>query len=200
MFERYTESARRTLFFARYEVSQLGAASIEAEHLLLGIARETKGLVARILAESRVMADEVRAEVERRSSLHEKISTSVEIPFADSARRALNFAAEEADQMKHGYIGPEHLLLGLLRDKDSLASSILEARGLQLDAVRAQVLRMNAGMSETRAAHSPAVEEIDRLKQLVERLAGTTAGTDERKTLAQQIREGLDGLKRYFGR
>src|SRR3954465_5149425 len=134
MFERYTESARRALFFARYEVSEVGAVSIEAEHLLLGLLRETKGLVARILAESHVTAAEVRADIERHSPFHEKVSTSVEIPFAASMRRALNFAAEEADQLKQGYIGPEHLLLGLLRDKDSPARSILETRGLHLDA------------------------------------------------------------------
>ena len=199
MFERYTESARRALFFARYEVSQLGAVSIEAEHLLLGVMREAKGIVGRILSEAHVSPDEVRRDVEGRSLFHEKVSTSVEIPFAESARRVLNFAAEEADQLKHGYIGTEHLLLGLLRDKESPAAAILEARGLHLDATRSAVLRIAGEPSEGSGLVTDVVTEIDQLKEMVDQLATLPPG-GERSAVAQQIRNRLDALKRYFGR
>src|SRR6185436_10625240 len=112
MFERYTESARRALFFARYESSQLGSLSIEPEHLLLGLIRD--GRVARIL--QTIPLEQLREEVKSRVAFHEEISTSVEIPFGNGAKSVLELAALEADELRHAHIGCEHLLLGLLRD------------------------------------------------------------------------------------
>jgi hypothetical protein len=140
MFERYTERARRVLFFARYEASQLGRSSIETEHLLLGLLREAKGVSARIFARAHVSFDSIRREIEQKTVFHEKISTSVEIPFTPSAKRVLGFAAEEADRLLHNYIGTEHLLLSILRDDRSLAAAILKSAGMQLDKVRDDVL------------------------------------------------------------
>jgi len=82
MFERYTERARRVLFFARYEASQLGSISIETEHLLLGLIREGKGLTSRIFARSHLSLENIRKEIEGRTVFREKVSTSVEIPFS----------------------------------------------------------------------------------------------------------------------
>jgi len=142
MFERYTERARRVLFFARYEASQLGSVSIETEHLLLGLIREGKGLTSRIFARSEVVLDSVRKEIEGRTVLREKVSTSVDIPFSAETKRALQFAAEEADRLLHTYIGTEHLLLGILREDRSLAASILMEKGLRLNAVRDDVVAL----------------------------------------------------------
>ena len=96
MFERYTERARRVLFFARYEASQLGSISIETEHLLLGLIREGKGLTSRIFARSHLSLENIRKEIEGRTVFREKVSTSVEIPFSAETKRVLQFAAEEA--------------------------------------------------------------------------------------------------------
>src|SRR5678810_1458327 len=116
MFERYTERARRVLFFARYEASQLGSISIETEHLLLGLIREGKGLTSRIFARSHLSLENIRKDIEGRTVFREKVSTSVEIPFSADTKRVLQFAAEEADRLLHTYIGTEHLLLGILRE------------------------------------------------------------------------------------
>jgi ATP-dependent Clp protease ATP-binding subunit ClpC len=142
MFERYTERARRVLFFARYEASQLGSVSIETEHLLLGLIREGKGLTSRIFARSEVVLDSVRKEIEGRTVLREKVSTSVDIPFSAETKRTLQYAAEEADRLLHTYIGTEHLLLGILREDRSLAASILMAKGLRLNTVREDVVSL----------------------------------------------------------
>ncbi len=80
MFERYTERARRVIFFARYEASQLGSGSIETEHLLLGLIREGKGLTSRLFAKGHLSMDQIRKDVEGRSPYREKVSTSLEIP------------------------------------------------------------------------------------------------------------------------
>ncbi|MGH9240105.1 MAG: Clp protease N-terminal domain-containing protein [Vicinamibacterales bacterium] len=142
MFERYTERARRVLFFARYEASQLGSVSIETEHLLLGLLREGKGVTGRIFARAHVSFEAVRREIEQRTVFRKKISTSVEMPFSAEAKRVLAFAAEEADRLLHNYIGTEHLLLGLLREEGSVAASVLMEKGMRLQTVRDDIVRL----------------------------------------------------------
>ena len=142
MFERYTERARRVLFFARYEASQLGSLSIDTEHFLLGLIREGKGLTNRIFAQSHVSLEGIRKEIEGRTVFREKVSTSIEIPFTPGAKRVLQFAAEEADRLMHNYIGTEHLLLGILREERGLAAKILLEKGMRLNAVREDIVHL----------------------------------------------------------
>lgn len=140
MFERYTERARRVLFFARYEATEFGSSSIEPEHLLLGLIREGKGLTSRLFAVASISLDAVRQALKGRMPRGEKIPTSIEMPFSASVKRILQYAVEEADGLGHSYIGTEHLLLGVLRDKQSLAGSVLLDLGLQADAVRTHLV------------------------------------------------------------
>ena len=142
MFERYTERARRVIFFARYEASQLGSRTIETEHLLLGLIRENNGLTGQLLFRSKIEAEDVRGEIEARTKVREKISTSVEIPLSVESKRVLAYAAEEAEKMFHKYIGTEHVLLGLLREKKSLASRILLEKGMRLTTAREDLLQL----------------------------------------------------------
>ncbi len=142
MFERYTERARRVVFFARYEASQLGSGAIETEHLLLGLIREGKGLTSRLFAKSRLSMDQIRKDVEGRSPYREKVSTSLEIPLSSESKRVLAHAAEEAERMLHNYIGTEHILLGLMREEKSVAAGILGERGMRLAGVREDILAL----------------------------------------------------------
>ncbi|HEX4346097.1 MAG TPA: ATP-dependent Clp protease ATP-binding subunit, partial [Vicinamibacterales bacterium] len=164
MFERYTERARRVLFFARYEASQLGSISIETEHLLLGLIREGKGLTSRIFARSHLSLENIRKEIEGRTVFREKVSTSVEIPFSAETKSVLKFAAEEADRLLHNYIGTEHLLLGILREERSVAASILVEKGMRLNAVREDIVQLlNEKTTLTRAAkETPLLAEFSR--------------------------------------
>src|ERR1700752_638158 len=163
MFERYTERARRVLFVARYEASQLGSISIETEHLLLGLIREGKGLTSRIFARSHLSLDSIRKEVEGRTVFREKVSTSVEIPFSAETKRVLQFAAEEADRLLHNYIGTEHLLLGILREERSVAASILMEKGMRLNAVREDIVQLlNEKTTLTRVKETPLLAEVSR--------------------------------------
>src|SRR3989440_402698 len=143
MFERYTEKARRVIFFARYEASQFGAPAIEPEHLLLGLMREDKTLTARFLARAQASLESIRKEIEGRAPLRDKISTSVELPLAPETKRVLAYAHEESDRLQHRHIGTEHLLLGLLREDRSMAAEILYERGLRLNAVRDEIARQS---------------------------------------------------------
>src|SRR5229473_1278432 len=163
MFERYTERARRVLFFARYEASQLGSISIETEHLLLGLIREGKGLTSRIFARSHLSLENIRKEIEGRTVFREKVSTSVEIPFSAETKRVLQFAAEEADRLLHNYIGTEHLLLGILREERSVAASILMEKGMRLNTVREDIVQLlNEKTSLTRVKETPLLAEFSR--------------------------------------
>src|SRR5213596_3060586 len=163
MFERYTERARRVLFFARYEASQLGSISIETEHLLLGLIREGKGLTSRIFARSHLSLENIRKEIEGRTVFREKVSTSVEIPFSAETKRVLQFAAEEADRLLHNYIGTEHLLLGILREERSVAASILMEKGMRLNSVRDDIVQLlNEKTTLTRVKETPLLAEFSR--------------------------------------
>src|SRR6202050_2237575 len=140
MFERYTEKARRVIFFARYEASQYGSPYIETEHLLLGLLREDKALANRFLR-SHGSIESIRKEIEARITVRERISTSVEVPLSQECKRILNFAAEEAERLGHKHVGTEHLLLGVLREEKSFGAEILQERGLRLSAVREELTR-----------------------------------------------------------
>jgi ATP-dependent Clp protease ATP-binding subunit ClpC len=164
MFERYTERARRVLFFARYEASQLGSVSIETEHLLLGLIREGRGLMSRVLARSNVSAEALRKELEGRTVSRGKVPASDEIPLSTETKRALAFATEEADRLLHTYIGTEHLLLGILREEQSLAASVLAGRGIGLGAVREDMVKSAPGRPPTpaRATEATLIAEFGR--------------------------------------
>src|SRR6202047_4038314 len=163
MFERYTERARRVLFFARYEASQLGSISIETEHLLLGLIREGKGLTSRIFARSHLSLENIRKEIEGRTVFREKVSTSVEIPFSAETKRVLQFAAEEADRLLNNYIGTEPLRLGILREERSVAASILMEKGMRLNAVREDIVQLlNEKTTLTRVKETPLLAEFSR--------------------------------------
>ena len=163
MFERYTERARRVLFFARYEASQLGSISIETEHLLLGLIREGKGLTSRIFARSHLSLESIRKEIEGRTVFREKVSTSVEIPFSTETKRVLQYSAEEADRLLHNYIGTEHLLLGILREDRSVGASILTELGMRLNTVREDIVQLlNEKTTLTRVKETPLLAEFSR--------------------------------------
>ena len=129
MFERYTEKARRVIFFARYEASQFGSTTIDTEHLLLGILGESPNL----LSESLYM---IRIRIEAQTPIRERTPAHTDLPFSDAAKRVLNFASQEATRFGHRHIGTEHILLGLLHEKEGLAAKLLAEMGVRLETFR----------------------------------------------------------------
>ncbi|HXB73110.1 MAG TPA: Clp protease N-terminal domain-containing protein [Candidatus Acidoferrales bacterium] len=150
MFERYSEKARRVIFFARYEASLFGAPYIEPEHLLLGIVREDKALAFQFLS-SHAASEAIREKIEARTTKRERVSTSVDIPLNADSKSVLAYAAEEAPASKE--IGTAHLLLGILRLETSFAVEILHGYGLSLDTVR-QELQGTAPIGSVKRAHA----------------------------------------------
>src|SRR5437899_1612854 len=162
MFERYTEKARRVIFFARYEASQFGSPYIETEHLLLGLLREDKQLTNRFLR-SHASIESIRKQIEGRTTVREQVSTSVDLPLSQECKRVLTYATEEAERLAHKHIGTEHLLLGLLREEKSFAAEILHERGLRLSTIREELGRVQSDkMSSSRPKETSLLAEFSR--------------------------------------
>jgi ATP-dependent Clp protease ATP-binding subunit ClpC len=115
MFERYTEKARRVIFFARYEASEFGSPVIDTDHLLLGLVREEKQLCFRWIPKAQPEA--IRQAIEGWSERGSKIPTTVDMPLSQASKDVLEHAREESDRLNSKPIGTEHLLLGLLQEK-----------------------------------------------------------------------------------
>jgi ATP-dependent Clp protease ATP-binding subunit ClpC len=218
MFERYTEKARRIVFFARYEASQFGSPYIETEHLLLGLLREDKALTNRFLR-SRASVESFRKQIEGHTTTREKVSTSVDLPLSNESKRVLAYAGEEAERLTHKHIGAEHLLLGLLREEQCFAAQILIERGLQLSQVREELARqpheaapgqkrgtvlgeLSPYVSDLVAQTQPLVSrenELDRLIELLCRLNGKNPvlvgepGVGKRTIVGELARRVADG-------
>lgn len=144
MFERYTERARRVIFFARYEALQYGSQVISPEHILLGLMREDKTISARFFPfRNNLTVDTVRNEVEERIVLRDRIPQSAELHLSAETKKILVLANDESRHLKTRHIGPEHLLLGLLRQENSIAAEILFGYGLRVQDVREEVARQN---------------------------------------------------------
>jgi ATP-dependent Clp protease ATP-binding subunit ClpC len=132
MFERYTQEARRTIFSARYEASQLGSPVITTEHLLLGLLRESRELRGYLKVDMDELASRLRTPV-----AGEKISTSADLRLDGFSKRVLAHAAQEAKRLGHPHIGTEHLLLGIMREDKGGAAQVLRAMGARtVDTVR----------------------------------------------------------------
>ena len=145
MFERYTETARRVIFFARYEASQYGSSSINSEHILLGLLREDRAMMSRLVSPIGLEGG-IRSEVERLVNRGERIAISVELPLSADSKKILNIAGEEADRLAHRHIGTEHILLGILRLPDSLAAKLLIARGAKANLIREKIATSPASL------------------------------------------------------
>ena len=160
MFERFTEKARRVIFFSRYEASQFGSPYIETEHLLLGLVREDKALTGRFIGPLGPSAWDIRKEIEQHTMLREKTSTSVDLPLSNESKRVLAYSSEEADRFNEKHIGTEHLLLGLLREEKCYAAQLLKARKVKLDMVREELVRKPHEPSDLAAPGRTAVEAM----------------------------------------
>jgi ATP-dependent Clp protease ATP-binding subunit ClpC len=197
MFERYTELARRTLFFARYEVTQLGGTSIEPEHVLLGLLRESGPLVGPILVDADVSYPRVLKQIDELTKGRPKIPTSVDIPLTEETERVFRYAAEEADGLAHRHIGTEHLLLGLLRERGTLAERSLAENGLSVDLVRERIRDKGASSADDSTAAPSRVEAfmaLQRASSLLEQLG--QINNSDIPDIVQSIQFELDLVRR----
>jgi hypothetical protein len=148
MFERYTEKARRVIFFARYEASEFGSPVIDTAHLLLGLVREEKLVCFRWVP--RAQPEAIRGAAESWIQRQTKIATNIDLPLSQACKSVLHHAKDEADRLNSKPIGTEHLLLGLLQE-ECKASNLLRELGADVDKLRLRFER------ETRPSSSDSV-------------------------------------------
>src|SRR5213593_701393 len=144
MWQRFTERARRVVFFAQEEAARLGENYVGTEHLLLGLVRENDSVAARILDRLGVALGRVRADVEQQVT-RGRGNLGQDMQLTPRAKRVIDLAYEEARQLNNNYIGTEHLLLGLIREGDGLAAHVLVPLGADLERARAEVYAMQEG-------------------------------------------------------
>lgn len=142
MCDRFTDRSRRVLQLANQEAQRFNHESICPEHILLGLVKENSGVAAHVLKDLDVDLRKLRIEVERIVEMGPDMASYSQLPQAPRSKKILEYAMAEACKLNHDYVGTEHLLLGLLRDREGLAAQILINLGLKLEVVRHQVLKM----------------------------------------------------------
>jgi ATP-dependent Clp protease ATP-binding subunit ClpC len=135
MFERFTETARRVIFFARYEASEYGSQHIDTEHLLLGLMREDFPLMSSMIG-SNISVDKIRQEIEKNIERGQRFSFGIEVPLSAESNHVLKFAGEEADRLGQRNVATDHMLLGLVREKKARAAAILQQYGAREGEIR----------------------------------------------------------------
>ncbi len=166
MFGSFTERAQRVLYLSQEEARKLGHNFVGTEHILLGLAREGQGVAARALQSLGIEPDAVRQEVEGIIGRGDSGAAGA-VGLSPRAKRVLELAIDEARTMGHGYVGTEHLLLGLIREGEGVAAQVLRNLGADVDRVRSEVLDLLGGMGGGGAQRADA--------------AGQAAGRAQRK-------------------
>ncbi|MEP6495203.1 MAG: ATP-dependent Clp protease ATP-binding subunit [bacterium] len=139
----FTERVRKVLAMAREEAARLHHEYVGTEHILLGLIREGEGVAATVLQNLSVELDDVQQKIEETVKKGKAgQTTGPDLPYTSRAKKVLELAMSEARELNHSYVGTEHLLLGLLREEKGIAAQVLTDAGVNLDAARAETLRI----------------------------------------------------------
>ena len=147
MWQRFTERARKVVFYAQEEAGRLGENYVSTEHLLLGLVRENDTVAARILDRLGISLGRVRSEIERQVA-HGEGQLGQDMQLTPRAKRVIDLAYDEARQLNNNYIGTEHLLLGLIHEGEGLAGKVLALLGVDLDRTRHEVAELQQGQEK----------------------------------------------------
>ncbi|MBC8075754.1 MAG: NDP-hexose 4-ketoreductase, partial [Chloroflexales bacterium] len=141
LFDKFTKRARQVLQFATEEARNFNHPYVGTEHILLGLIREGESISARVLDELGIKLPQARSAVEFIVGPGEG-PARVDQDLTARAKKVIEYAIEEAKRLNHHYIGSEHLLLGLVRNGEGVATGVLDIMGVSLEQVRNQVLRV----------------------------------------------------------
>ena len=159
MFNRFTERARKVIILAKEEARRFNHDYIGTEHILLGLIREGEGVAAAVLQKLEVSLENIRLEIEKLVQPGPTTQIIGDIPFTPRAKKALELAAEEARSLGHNYIGTEHLLLGLIREGEGIASQVLLNLGMDLNSVRNEVMSLLGSALPGMSAQGPSASK-----------------------------------------
>lgn len=145
MFDKFTERAKKIINLAREEAARLGHDYIGTEHLLLGLIKEGGGVASAVLENLGLELDRLKLEVEKSVNMGGGTMTLGEVPFTPRAKKVLELALEEAQALGHNYIGTEHILLGLIREGEGVASRVLERFNVRIEKAREMTIYLLGG-------------------------------------------------------
>ncbi|MDR3708948.1 MAG: ATP-dependent Clp protease ATP-binding subunit [Capsulimonadaceae bacterium] len=167
MWQRFTERARKVVFYAQEEAGRLGENYVSTEHILLGLVRENDSVAARILDRLGVSLGRIRSEIERQVTRGDG-RLGQDMQLTPRAKRVIDLAYDEARQLNNNYIGTEHLLLGLIRENEGLAGRVLSKLGVDLERTRREVTSLQEGGDNPQSAaaspkrRTPTLDEFGR--------------------------------------
>ena len=144
MLERFTDQARRAIVLAEEEAGMLGHNWLGTEHILLGLIREGDGVAAKALESLGIGLQAVRQQVEEIIGQVPQVPSEI-IRFTPRSKKVLELSLRESLQLGNDYIGTEHILLGLIRERDGVAAQVLVKLGAELSGVREQVIELISG-------------------------------------------------------
>lgn len=142
MYERFTERARKVMFYANQEAQRLNYQYIGTEHILLGLIREKDGIAVQVLQALDIGLGEIIIETELRAQKNPNMLTQGLLPNEPKVKYVIQHATEESRKMDHNFIGTEHLLLGLLHEQKGVAAQVLEHFGVTYSDAREKVLEL----------------------------------------------------------
>ena len=158
----FTERMRKVLAMSREEAEWLGHEYVGTEHILLGLIREGEGVAATVLQNLSVELDEIRQKIEEMVKRGKAAQTrGADLPYTSRAKKVLELSMSEARELNHSFVGTEHVLLGLLREEKGIAALVLNHAGVNLEAARAETLRilgtelLQAGATPPESASPP---------------------------------------------
>ncbi len=184
MWQRFTERARKVVFYAQEEAQKFGEGYVSTEHLLLGLVRESDSVAARVLERLGVSLSRIRAEVEKQLPRGDA-RPSQDMTLTPRAKRVIDLAYDEARNLNNNYIGTEHLLLGLIREGDGLAGRVLAKLGVDLERARREVGALQDNESSSKSTGSSSTRSNTNANQV------KTATLDEfGRDLTELAREG----------
>ena len=140
LFGKLTERAQKVLAYAQEEAIQLKHSSIGTEHLLLGLVKENEGIAAKVLKLFNADEDRIREEIFKLVNVGTEMSTSMQ--YTPRAKKVIEYSMDEARRLHHNFIGTEHMLLGLIRESEGVAATVLSNLDLNITKTRAAVIKM----------------------------------------------------------
>ena len=164
MFKRFTERARRVIILAREEAELYRHEYLGTEHILQGVVKDGGGIAVAIIQKAGADLNELKSELEKNLPRSSNSLIIGDIPFTSRAKKVLEFAVEEARSLNHNYIGTEHLLLGLLKEKEGVACLVLNSFGMYFDDVKEKIAEMFKEPTESvrEVGKTPTLDEFSR--------------------------------------
>lgn len=190
LFERFNDNARRVIVTAQAEAMALNHHYLGTEHILLALLRDSDGVAAKVLESLGADLLVIRRQVEDAVGRGQQIPRG-HIPLTARAKSVIELSMREALQVGHNYVGTEHLLLGLIREGEGVASQVLASAGVDTRRVRQEIIEALAGHEEREPDRVDGTAAWD-AEEVVARLAGIEAALRELTETVEALRRRLD--------